>query len=92
MAVKAKKIPMRMCIACREVKDKREMLRIVRTPDGEIKIDKTGKAAGRGAYICGEESCIKKLKKQKILSRVFECAVDDAVYDGIEREFDDDKK
>lgn len=87
MAVKPKKTPLRMCIACRQMKDKREMLRIVKTPDGEIKLDKTGKASGRGAYICGEEECVKKLKKQKILGRVFACRVDDAVYDGIEEEY-----
>lgn len=86
---KVKKIPLRTCIACRAVKDKREMLRIVRTPDGDIKLDLTGKAAGRGAYICGDKECIKKLRKQKILNKVFSCEVDAGVYDGIEKEFDD---
>lgn len=81
-----KKIPMRMCIACREMKPKKEMLRIVKSGDN-IFLDKTGKANGRGAYICNDENCIKKLKKQKLVNRVFSCEVDDAVYQGIEENF-----
>ncbi len=81
-----KKIPMRMCIACREMKPKKEMLRIVKSGD-DIFLDKTGKANGRGAYICNDENCIKKLKKQKLVNRVFSCEVDDAVYQGIEENF-----
>ena len=81
-----KKIPMRMCIACREMKPKKEMLRIVKSGDN-IFLDKTGKANGRGAYICNDENCIKKLKKQKLVNRVFSCEVDDAVYKGIEENF-----
>ena len=82
---------MRTCIACRTAKDKRELLRIVRSPEGEISLDRTGKKAGRGAYICEDESCVKKLKKQKILNKVFAQQVDDSVYDAIEREFNDEK-
>ncbi len=81
-----KKIPMRMCIACKEMKPKKEMLRIVKSGDN-IFLDKTGKANGRGAYICNDENCIKKLKKQKLVNRVFSCEVDDAVYQGIEENF-----
>lgn len=81
-----KKIPMRMCIACKEMKPKKEMLRIVKSGD-KIFLDKTGKANGRGAYICNDENCIKKLKKQKLVNRVFSCEVDDAVYQGIEENF-----
>lgn len=75
-----------MCIACKEMKPKKEMLRIVKSGDN-IFLDKTGKANGRGAYICNDENCIKKLKKQKLVNRVFSCEVDDAVYQGIEENF-----
>ncbi len=76
-----------MCIACRELKEKREMLRIVKPADGDIFIDFSSKASGRGAYICNNPECIKKLKKQKLLNKVFSCAVDDKVYTAIEEEY-----
>lgn len=69
--MKEKKIPMRMCIACHEMKPKKEMLRIVKPKDGEVSIDFTGKAAGRGAYICDNSECIKKLRKARLLNKVF---------------------
>lgn len=75
--------PQRMCIACRQVKSKREMLRVVRSPEGEISIDFTGKKNGRGAYICDSADCVKKLGKGKLLNRVFSAAVPDEVYAGI---------
>ncbi len=78
-----KNIPLRMCIACREMKPKKDMLRAVRTPEGEIKLDFTGKANGRGAYLCDSAECIKKLGKAKLLNRVFSTQVDDSVYAGI---------
>lgn len=81
-----KKIPLRMCICCRQMKPKTEMLRIVKTEDG-IVLDKTGRKNGRGAYICYDEACLKKLKKAKMLNKVFSCAVDDGVYDAIIEEF-----
>ena len=68
---KTKKIPMRTCIACRELKPKSEMTRIVRNADGEIFADPTGKASGRGAYICSAEDCQKKLQSKKLLHKVF---------------------
>ena len=82
-----KKIPMRMCVACREMKPKKDMLRIVKEPSGEISIDFTGKKNGRGAYICSDFECIKKLKKQKILNRVFSTEISGEMYDKIEEEF-----
>lgn len=78
-----KKTPMRMCVCCREMKPKREMLRIVKSGD-EISLDLTGKKNGRGAYICDDMECVKKLRRQKVLNRVFSVNVDDAVYDAIE--------
>lgn len=82
-----KKMPLRMCIACREMKEKGQMLRIVRSPEGEISLDFTGKKNGRGAYICDSEACIKKLNKAKLLNRVFECAVSDEIYKSIEEAY-----
>ncbi len=84
---KTKKIPLRQCIACRELKPKKEMLRIVKNKEGEIFLDFSGKAAGRGAYICDNEDCIKKLRKQRLINKVFSCEVDDKVYTAIEEEY-----
>lgn len=81
---KTKKIPQRMCIACREMQDKKAMLRIVRTADGEIKPDRTGKLAGRGAYICDKPECVKKLKKYRLLSKTFSCEVSEETYVAVE--------
>ena len=70
--MKTKKIPMRMCLGCREMKPKRELVRIIRTPEGEIRLDTTGKASGRGAYICRSAECLKQSIKTRALSRAFE--------------------
>ncbi len=78
---KSKSVPMRMCIACREMKPKKEMIRVVKTAAGEIYADPTGKAAGRGAYICGAEECMKKLTAKKLLNRAFSTDVKAEVYD-----------
>ena len=83
---KTKSIPMRTCIACREVKPKKEMFRVVRTAEGDILPDPTGKLAGRGAYICGSEQCMKKLSDKKLLNKAFSTAVDATVYAGVEEE------
>lgn len=80
-----KKIPMRKCIGCNESKSKKELVRIVRSPEGEICIDTTGKKNGRGAYICNDAACLKKARKSKRLERTFECSIPDAVYDEAER-------
>ena len=84
---KVKKIPLRQCIACRELKPKKEMLRIVKNREGNIFLDFSGKAQGRGAYICNGEDCIKKLKKQRLINKVFSCEADDGVYTAIEEEY-----
>lgn len=68
-----------MCIGCRTLMDKRDLKRIVRTPEGEIKIDATGKMAGRGAYICGNEECLKKAIKNKSLERAFKQQVGEEI-------------
>lgn len=84
---KVKKTPLRQCIACRELKDKRDMLRIVKSSEGKIFLDFSGKANGRGAYICNNPECVKKLNKNKLLNKVFSCAVDDGVYAAVEEEY-----
>lgn len=81
-----KKIPVRMCVACRELKEKRSMLRVVKNSDGKIFLDFSSKASGRGAYVCDNPACINKLKKQRILNKVFSCAVEEEIYSAIEEE------
>ncbi len=86
-----KKVPMRTCIACRQPFGKKELVRIVKSGD-EIFLDVTGKANGRGAYVCTNPECVKKLKKNKLLNKAFSCNVEDAVYDKITEAFLDGKK
>lgn len=85
--MKTKKIPMRMCIACHEMKAKKEMLRVVKNKEGEVFIDFTGKSAGRGAYICDNPDCVKKLRKAKLLNKTFSTDIPDSVYAAIEEDF-----
>jgi predicted RNA-binding protein YlxR (DUF448 family) len=80
--MKNKKIPARTCIVCREEKPKTELIRIVKTPEGEIAVDNSGKMNGRGAYIC--EGCIKTARQQRKLEKALKCAVPLAVYDTLE--------
>lgn len=76
-----KKIPQRMCLGCQERKDKRDLIRIVRSPAGEISIDPTGKKAGRGAYICNNLECLNKVIKSKRLERSLEVTISEEVYE-----------
>lgn len=78
-----RKIPLRTCIACREEKPKKELVRIVKNAEGDIFLDFSGKANGRGAYVCSNTACIERLKKYKLLNKTFSCAVDDTVYDAL---------
>ena len=78
--VQQKKVPLRMCVGCRQMRPKKELLRIVRTPEGEVKADRTGKASGRGAYICKSEECLLKAKKMRALERALEQAVSQEVF------------
>ena len=80
----AKKIPMRQCLGCREMKPKRELVRVVRSPQGEISIDLRGKAPGRGAYVCGQIECRRKAKKSRALERALEATIGDAVFEQLE--------
>ena len=83
---KTRSVPLRMCIACREMKPKKEMFRVVRNAEGEISVDATGKMPGRGAYICGAEECQKKLADKKLLHKAFSAEVPQTVYRGVEEE------
>ena len=86
MPVKTRKTPMRMCVGCREMKEKRELLRVVRSPEGIVSIDHKGKAPGRGAYICKSEACLTRAVKQKQLERALETRIDDSVFERLAEE------
>lgn len=75
-----KKIPIRRCVGCGEGKPKKELVRVVKTAEGEISVDLTGKKSGRGAYICPSRECLAKAQKAKKLERAFECAISPEVY------------
>ena len=76
-----KKIPMRQCLGCREMKPKRELIRVVRSPEGAISIDLRGKANGRGAYICPDTQCLKKAIRAQALARALEVEIPQEIYD-----------
>ena len=84
-----KKIPMRMCLGCGEMKPKKELIRAVKSPEGEISLDLTGKKSGRGAYICRDLNCLKLARKAKRFEKSFECRISDEVYDTMERELNE---
>ena len=81
--MKPKKIPQRMCVGCQEMKNKKELLRVVKTPEEEIVLDPTGKKAGRGAYVCPTEECLAKALKGKRLEKALKAAVDPVVYESL---------
>jgi len=83
-----KKIPIRTCIGCNESKPKRELIRIVKTSDGDVSIDLTGKKNGRGAYICPSVSCLEKAIKTKRLSRAFEMPIENELYEKMRTEIE----
>ncbi len=76
-----KKIPMRQCLGCRQAKPKKELIRVVRSPEGEISLDFKGKASGRGAYVCSDLNCLKKAMKSHAIDRALSVTVPQAVYD-----------
>ncbi|MGN1201427.1 MAG: RNase P modulator RnpM [Candidatus Caccovivens sp.] len=78
----------RMCIVCRGQSDKKTLIRIVKNKEGNIFVDKTGKANGRGAYICKSKECFEKLRKSKALNRAFKCNVPEEVYEKLGEEFE----
>ncbi|MGN1001574.1 MAG: RNase P modulator RnpM [Oscillospiraceae bacterium] len=83
-----KKIPMRQCLGCREMKPKRELIRVVRSPQGEISLDFKGKAQGRGAYVCPDPECLKKAIRSRAIERAFETSVPEEIYDRLRQEME----
>ena len=83
-----KKIPQRQCMGCRERKAKRELIRVVRTPEGAVTLDFGGKMNGRGAYLCPNPECLKKVRKSKALERSLEVPIPDAVYERLQKEME----
>lgn len=79
-----KRIPMRQCVGCREMKPKRELIRVVKSPENEISLDFRGKKPGRGAYVCQNPDCLKRARKANALGRAFELAIPPEVYDALE--------
>lgn len=83
-----KKIPMRQCLGCREMKPKKELIRVVRSPEGEISLDFRGKANGRGAYVCPNAACLKKAVKARALERAFSAPIPQEVYDRLNEQME----
>lgn len=83
-----KKIPMRQCLGCREMKPKRELVRVVRTPEGEIHIDLKGKMSGRGAYLCHNAQCLQRAVKSRAISRALETEIPQEIYDRLPEEME----
>ncbi len=88
MPMKPKKIPLRMCVGCRESKPKRELIRVVRAPDGTLSMDATGKKPGRGAYVCRQTACLARAIKQKQLERQLEVRMTEEVAEALQRELE----
>ena len=83
---KVRKIPQRQCVGCREMKDKKSLIRVVRSPEGAISLAFVGKKPGRGAYVCRDVECLKRARKSRALERAFDTAIPVEVYDAMERE------
>ncbi len=79
--LKKRKIPMRMCVGCREMKPKLELIRVVKPQEGDCALDFTGKAPGRGAYVCANVECLKKAQKTHALERALDAKIDDSVFE-----------
>ena len=85
-----KKIPMRQCVGCGDMHNKKEMMRVLKTPEGGIVLDKTGKKNGRGAYLCMTKECLIRAQKNKGLERSFKMSIPNDVYDSLKKEFDEE--
>ena len=83
---KPRKIPQRQCLGCREMKNKKDLIRAVRSPEGEISLDFKGKKPGRGAYVCPDAGCLAKARKSRALERAFSAQIPPAVYEELERQ------
>ena len=85
---KPRKIPQRQCVGCREMKDKKALIRVVRSPEGTISLDFKGKLPGRGAYVCPSPECLRKARKSRALERAFDMAIPTEVYDQLEQQME----
>lgn len=83
---KMKKIPQRQCVGCREMKEKKALIRVVKSPEGEISLDEKGRKPGRGAYVCPNVECLRKARKSRALERAFQTQIPPEVYDAMERQ------
>lgn len=83
---KVKKIPQRQCVGCREMKDKKALIRVVKSPEGVISLDEKGRMPGRGAYVCPDVECLRRARKSRALERAFETQIPPEVYDAMERQ------
>lgn len=81
-----RKVPLRMCAGCGQMKPKKELVRVVKSPEGEISLDLTGRKPGRGAYVCRSTDCLKAARKARRLEKAFSCRIPDEVYDRLEEE------
>lgn len=88
--MKQKKIPQRMCLGCSETKNKKDLIRVVKSPDGEISLDLTGKKSGRGAYVCNDIECLRKARKARRFEKTFSCQISDDIYNAMEKELSDE--
>ena len=89
--MQTKRVPLRKCTGCGEMKPKKELVRVVRSPEGEISLDLIGKAAGRGAYLCRNAACLRQAQKAHRLERAFSCEVPANVYERLEEELNADE-
>ncbi|GLG00602.1 hypothetical protein Alches_06410 [Alicyclobacillus hesperidum subsp. aegles] len=80
---KVRKVPLRKCVGCQEMKPKRELVRVVHTPEGEVRVDPTGKQNGRGAYLCPQPSCLQTAQKRRSLERMLKTSIPDQVYQAL---------
>ena len=87
---KVRKIPVRQCLGCNEHKPKVDLIRVVRSPEGEISLDTRGKKSGRGAYICHDVKCLNKARKSKRIERALDCTIPEEIYDAMEAELSED--
>ena len=85
----AKKISMRQCVGCGEMKNKRDMMRVLKSAEGPIVLDMTGKKNGRGAYLCMNKECLVKARKNRGLERSFKMSIPDEIYENLEKEIED---
>lgn len=88
----SKKVPLRQCVGCGQMKSKKEMMRVIKTAEGDIVLDVTGRKNGRGAYLCKQEECLKMAMKNKGLERSFKMSIYQSVYESLQKEYDENSE